>query len=362
MILTRLVFLASSEQSTSFLVVSGEGLVVSRGILGAQKPATLFKGRTVLVVPGAEVVTRWLDIDSDLSGHVTEQAFGLLKDELGEPRESIHLALGKQEDDGTTLVSVISRALMQEFLDRAVELGIQPDSVIPDHLLLPEPEDSGVLAVALTGSVAVRAQRIAFSADDDLASVLIGDRRCTWIESAAEAERVFAEGARSIATNLLQNDFTRRQGRRGLRRIVVLATVAALSPLALCVADFARNEAVTRELNGRVQSTVRSLLGNVVPARAISEVRSQVAALRANDGFMRTAATLFEAMSRVDGVELESLSYTERGIIRATVLHDAITAADALKNALEQSGLSIDQDAPEERNSRMFTIITLRSN
>jgi len=77
---------------------------------------------------------------------------------------------GEPENDGLRAVSVVDRALMHRFLDRATALGISPDIVVPDHLLLLPPDD-GVLAVGLGDIVSVRGERIAFSAETELASI-----------------------------------------------------------------------------------------------------------------------------------------------------------------------------------------------
>jgi len=358
----RLVLLShASEQPSTYLVVDGAARIAGRGTLSVDTQAAAFKGRTALIVPGADVVTRWLDLEDGPPARVAESAALLLKDHIGAPRDSIHLAVGEPEDDGARPVSVIDRSLMQDFIDRAVELGVSPDVVVPDHLMLCPPAD-GVLAVMLGSIVAVRGDRLAFSAEEELAWLLIGVRRRTTMEDISEIEQCFATGSARIPMNLLQQDFSSAgEGRAGggYRRVAVLAAVAALSPLAIWAAEIARNEASMRSLEARAEARARTIVGTVGSADPILELRGRLAGLRANDGLMQTTAVLFDAVSRAQKVELESLSYLQEGVVRATLIHTASSDVNAVRDVLEQSGITVDEDAAEQRDGRMITTITL---
>ena len=361
---TRLILLSpSSDQPSSFLIIDGAGAIAGRSTFTADTPSTGFKGRTILVVPGTEVVTRWLELEEGPQNRAAEAAAVLLKDQISAPGDDIHIALGEPEDDGLRAVSVVDRALMQDFLDRAVALGILPDIVVPDHLLLPAPDD-GLLAVMLGDIVAVRGDHIAFSAEAELASMLIDARRRTSIERQSEIELLFgAASTRPLMMNLLQQDFgAGARGRSrwsGYRRFAVLAAIAALSPLAIWTAEIVRNEAVARGLEVRAEAAARGIIGDDRSSDPIAELRGRVAELSANDVFMQTTATLFEAISHVPGVELENLSYLQDGAIRAALVHSATADVSALRGALEQSGIGLDEDAAQERDGRMTTTITL---
>jgi type II secretory pathway component PulL len=194
--------------------------------------------------------------------------------------------------------------------------------------------------------------------------MLIGPRRRTLIESEEEAELLFAEGSRTVAINLLQQDFAlagQRAAWGGFRRAAALSALAALSPLAIWTAEIARNEASATAYENRAKETVRIMLGDRQSADPIRGLRSRAATLRANDGFMRTTSALFETMARIDGVELETLSYLDEGIIRATLVQAPGSSVRALSDALRQLGLAVDEDAAEERNGRTVTTLTLRS-
>jgi hypothetical protein len=100
-------------------------------------------------------------------------------------------------------------------------------------------------------------------------------------------------------------------------------------------------------------------IGNARSSDPIGELRGRVAELRANDDFVQTTAALFEAISRAQGVELEDLSYLQEGVIRATLIHDAATDVSGLRGTLEQSGITLNEDAARERHGRMVTTVTL---
>jgi general secretion pathway protein L len=362
MMLTRLILLSPQRDApSSYVIVDGARAIVARDALSHRTPS-VFKGRTILIVPGTEIVTRWLDLEDGPPARVAEAASVQLKDQIGAPRDSIHLAVGEPEDDGSRPVCVVDRSLMQTFIDRAAELGITPDIVIPDHLMLSPPEN-GVLAVAFEDTVAVRGHRLAFTAEDELASLLIGSRRRTTIEGESEIEDHLAASSERFAMNLLQQDFAAggrgREPWGGYRRVAVLAAMAALSPLGIWATEITRNEASARALETRAASGARALVGNTQSGDPIRELRGRLAGLRANDGFMQTTAALFDAVSRAKDVELEALSYLDDGVIRATLVHSASSDVAAVRAQLEQSGIAVDEDAPEQRDKRMLTVITL---
>lgn len=363
MMTTRLVLLSpSSDRPSPVLIVDGMGAIVGRGALTLGSPATTFKGRTVLIVPGTDVVTRWLQLEDGPKARLAEAAAVLLKDQISASRDDIHIALGEPENDGVRAVSVVDRALMQEFLDQAAALNISPDVVVPDHLLVTPPDD-GVLAVALGDIVAVRGDRVAFSAEAELASMLIESRRQTSIGRLSEIEAMMASASTRPLMNLLQQEFAvGAQGKskwNGYRRAAALAAVAALSPLAIWTAEIARNDAAARGLEARAEAAARTAIGDARSSDPIGALRGRVAELRANDDFMQTTAALFEAISRVQGVELENLSYLRDGVTRATLIHDAATNVSGLRGTLEQSGITLDEDAAQERDGRMVTTVTL---
>ena len=163
--------------------------------------------------------------------------------------------------------------------------------------------------------------------------------------------------------NLLQQEFAAgAQGGskwNGYRRVAALAAVAALSPLAIWAAEIARNEAAARSLEARAEATARTAIGNARSSDPIGELRGRVAELRANEDFMQTMAGLFEAISRAQAVELENLSYLQDGVMRATLIHDAAADVSGLRGTLEQSGITLDEDAAQERHGRMVTTVTL---
>lgn len=360
---TRLVLLSpSSDQPSPVLIVDGMGTIVGRGALTLGSPSTAFKGRTVLIVPGTDVVTRWLQLEDGPKARQAQAAAVLLKDQISASRDDVHIALGEPEDDGVRAVSVVDRALMQDFLDQAVSLNISPDVVVPDHLLVTPPDD-GVLAAVLGDIVAVRGERVAFSAEAELASMLIGSRRQTTVGHLPAIEAMFASASTRPLMNLLQQEFAAgAQGRskwNGYRRAAALAAVAALSPLAIWAAEIARNEAAARSLEARAEATARTAIGNARSSDPIGELRGRVAELRANEDFMQTTAALFEAISRAQAVELENLSYLQDGVMRATLIHDAAADVSGLRGTLEQSGITLDEDAAQERHGRMVTTVTL---
>jgi general secretion pathway protein L len=341
------------------LVVDGAGHILDRSPVAADARASPFKGRTVLVVPGLDIVTRWIKADDE-----ADAATLLLKEQLAVPVDGIHIALGQRDDVGLRVVSAIDRDVLQHFLDRAAELGLSPDVVVPDHLMLPA-HGNGLLVATLGSLVAVHGEHTAFTAENELASMLTAGRERVYVEDVSQVEQLLAGALSRMPMNLLQQDFTAgSRGRKrwtGYGRVAALAAAVALSPLAIWAAQIVQSDAAASALEARAQADARTIIGRAGSGDPIRELRGRMAELRANDSLLQRTAALFESLSRTQGAGLEALSYVEDGVIRATIVHASSSGTDALRQALEQQGLVIEEDAADERDGRTVSTITLRS-
>jgi general secretion pathway protein L len=65
-----------------------------------------------------------------------------LEDRLIDDVEQLHCALGQQDKDGLWSVCVIAHQVLQDWLERLRQEGLQPQSMAPDVLLLPTEENT----------------------------------------------------------------------------------------------------------------------------------------------------------------------------------------------------------------------------
>lgn len=350
MSLTRLVLLASRAQEPSpYLVVDGAGMIVTRGTLSGQGAPPPFKGSTLLVIPGMDVTTRWIKLKAASADQARAAAAMMLQDDLAQPREDLHFALGAAGPGGQRPVSVISKARLLELLDQARALGVVPDAVVPDHLMLAQPDGESLLAASLRRAVAVRGRDLAFTAEPDLVTHLANGRALEAIEDPARIESLFASVAAAAPVNLLLG--AERAGARRLgswRRVTVLASLALASPLLIQAAYIARYDIAA----GRVERATA----------AKGDTRQLVsigASMRKGRAFSEAMAIVFKALERLPGAKLQSLSYRSDGTMRATVVHDNYSDVATLAGALGASGLALREDGSSEAGGRISTDLTL---
>ena len=362
---TRLVFLSPMrEQASRYLIVDAAGDIVARGMLTPHAPATSAKVRTVLIVPGTEVLARWIELPSCPPAQAAAAAALILKDETGTALETIHLAFGAAEADGFRPVCMVDRNLMQSFIDRSSELGISPDAVTPDHLMLPVPSDGGILTVALGATRAARGPRLAFSAEPELSELIIAGRAQQRIQHQGDIDALFARAVAQPPIDLLQQEFARGNSRplarKDFRRAAVLACAAILSPALVWAVQIVHDERSAAALEARAVASARAVPGAGQTGDPILYLNGRLADLRASDRFLQSTAALFNAVSHIEGAELDSFFYLREGIIRATLVHDKSSDVPGLARSLSRSSISLEEDAAVQKQGRIFTTVSLK--
>jgi general secretion pathway protein L len=367
---TRIVLAgAAPDAEPTYLILDEVGSVVGRGILPVQEASALTPMRNILVVPGAEVLVRWVPVKAASEAQARAAALAQLEDQMTSPAGA-HLALGPAEADGQRLAAVVSAARMQAWLDNAALHGITPDLIIPDCLTLPEPAEdpdgASILATAEFGGLtAVRGRRLAFTAEPDLVAAVVGARPAQTLAGPA-LERALADMAVSPALNLLQGAFDpeRREplGRRDLRRPALLTLVLLVSPLILWGAQAGADHLRARQAEARAAAKVAALLpeGTAVTDPA-SQAQAQLDALSlaSGGGAGGLAAQLFAAVEPLDQVQVESLIVMPDGAARAALSHAAYSDGEGLAEALQAAGLTVRVEGSREEGGRVISDVIL---
>ncbi|MDO8900112.1 MAG: type II secretion system protein GspL [Phenylobacterium sp.] len=371
---TRIVIAgAAPDAEPTYLILDELGSVVGSGILQVQEPSALTPMRTVLVIPGADVLVRWAPIKAASEAQARGAALAQLEDQMTSAA-GVHVALGPQEADGQRLVVALSGARMQAWLDHAALHGVSPVLVIPDCLALPEPpsdpldnpEGPPVIITAEFGPlIAVRGQRLAFTGEPDLVTTIVGARPATALAGPA-LERAMANMAASPAINLLQGAFDpdRREplGRRDLRRAAILAAVLLVSPLILWAAQAGADHVRARQAEARAEAKVAALLaeGETITDPAVqAQARLDALALVAGGGASGLAAQLFAAVEPMDQVQVESLIIMPDGAARAALSHAAYADGESLAQALQAAGLTVRVEGSREESGRVISDVIL---
>jgi general secretion pathway protein L len=253
---------------------------------------------------------------------------------------------------------------MRGWMDLARTYGLEPELVVPDHLLLPEPETAGTLALRLGDVVVVRGPRLAFACEPDLAPALLDPM--PEIAEGEAAERRLAAGVSRPALDLRQGGFapvdTARPGRRELLRAAALAGLLVLSPLAIDATRAVRLNLAADRMEADAAGQVAAILpkgASVSDPAAQAEAALARAQLAAGGGPAGLSARLFAAISEIDQAQAESLIVSPDGALRATISHTNYSDVDQLRGALARSGVALREEATREDGDRIVTDVIL---
>ena len=365
MMQTRIVFAPDGlAGELHHLVVGPLGEVIRRGVLpiGQSPPEPT---RDVVVIPGEDALTRWLHLPMRNSRHAEAAARLQLADQLAMADEDLHLAFGPLEDDGWRLVTVLRRDVMQAWLSAATLHGLQVAAIIPDHLVLAEPEDEAPLLTARAGAnLVARGRRLAVSLEPETAALVLAGREVREVEAPAW-EAALVAAAQKPVVNLLQGGIDGGHGPGwgwpALRRAAVLAAILLLSPLTLLCAGAARDEIAARTLAR--DTTVR--VAAVLPAGTevydpVGQAQARLDALRlaAGGGPAGMAGALFTALEPIEQAQLEGLIVSPDGL-RATVRFAQISDAELFRRAMRDQGLAYREEGAREEGGRVVADVML---
>jgi general secretion pathway protein L len=347
-----------------YLAVDALGGVIRRGVLpiGQSPPEPT---RDVMVIPGEDALARWLHLPMRNARQLDAAARLQLADQLALADEDLHLAFGPPQEDGHRLVTAIRRDVLQAWLSAAALHGLQPAAVVPDHLVLPEPEAEGEVFTAHPGAdLLVRGRRLAMSLEPETSPLVLAGRQVRELDAAAW-DAALIEAARRPAVNLLQGDMDPGQGFGWtwptLRRAAILAAVLLVSPLVLSTTQTERKELAARSLERATAARVAAVLpaGTTVDDPAIqARVRLEALQLAAGAGPAGLMGGLFTALEPIDQAQLESLVLGPDGL-RATIRFAQISDAELFRRAMRSQGLAYREEGVRDEAGRVVADVML---
>lgn len=318
--------------------------------------------RTILVVPGAEVAARWLDLPAASDAQARSAAGFMLAETLAAAPERQHIAVGPHSD-GPRLTAVVDAPRLQSWLDTASALGVSPDIVTPDHLILPA-SDAGLVGVNFGPLLAVRGANLALSGEPELLTAVLGDRAPT-PANRLEAAALLAQGAEAPILNLLQGGFApggEPAETGSWKRAAALAALVLISPLLIAGAQIARNSGAALSLEDRADrravAMAPSLRGHKDPA---GEALARLEARRTAQHFLTLSAATFQVLQASGPVRMETLVYGEDGALRISVAYANYSDLDTLKAVAAQAGLDMTEDSTVTEGGRISTDLIVRS-
>lgn len=359
----RLILIPSLANAPApYLVVGADGVVRERGSLALDAAVAPETMRTVAVVPGAEVTLRWLDLPPGGAAQVRAAAAWSLRDAVAAAPERLATVVGPPTPAGEPrLAAVVSRALLQAWVDYLEALGVRAEVIVPDVLTLPEPADDGALTVVAFGeSLALRGRRFAATVQPELADLMAGERTLVPLEDPGELERILVAAARAPAINLL--DALQRDAARvgGWRRAAALAAAVLVSPLILTLSAAARDDLAARRLEDETRALiVRNAPDLARSADPVAAVHRRAQAAPPPGGVTAAAAALFAAVETVEGAELDILIADPGDGVKATVSHPAYGDMAAIRSAMAEAGMTVTETGTLDDAGRVVSDITI---
>ncbi len=361
--MNRLIILFADPERPPEVLEAQDGEVLRYDVLRDHEADSWSPMRTLLVVPGADVTARWLDLPAASDAQARSAAGFMLEESLAGAPERHHIAVGPRTD-GPRLTAVVDALRLQGWLDRAAVLGIAPDIVTPDHLILPVPEDDRLIGVRFGPQLSVRGYGLALSGEPDLLAVVLGERTPT-PANPLDSAALLARGADAPAINLLQGAFApggERSEAGSWKRAAALAALLLVSPLLIAGAHIARNTGAALGLEDRADrraiAMAPSLRGQKDPAgQALGLLESR----RAADRFLALSAATFQVVQASGPVRMETLVYGEDSALRVSVAYANYSDLDTLKAAAAQAGLDLTEDSTVTEGGRISTDLIVRS-
>ena len=345
--------------------------------------------RVALVVPGSEVLQTLVVVPAGSESRQAQIIPYALEDQVAEDLESLHFAAGKPiAGPGSALcVDVVSRELLQSWLDAAAAIGLQPQALMADSQLLPLTPGGVTLLLAHETVTVVRADArpavlpaselglaldIALGADNAqwaATSLVVYASSQDWLTHAPMIEalrpslaslkvQLLSAGTLPLlagqlpaqtAINLLQGDFVQRQSAavawQAWRWAAGFAAALLVVHWAGQALTLRQLKMVERALDQRIEQMVASALpGEVAAANgARARMQTRLDQLRASaddgQGLLPLLVSVAAGRAGAPGTQLQSLAF-RRGSLDLTFNGPDAGSIEQINQSLRGAGLS----------------------
>lgn len=352
---------ATGSQPAPFLVIGADGYVLDRGelTLEGHAPEPM---RTVAVVPGGDVLIRWLDLPPGSTAQSRVAAAWMLRDQMAATPDRLVTVLGPSTPVGEPrLVAVVSRSRVEAWTDYLAALGVRADALVPDVLTLAEPEVENTLsAVSFGEGMALRGRRFAATVQPDLVDLIAVGRRVVAVEDSAAVERALTSAALAPAINLLDTGDREARASGGWRRAAVLAALLVLSPLVLIVTAAVRDGMAARNARSEALAAITTAAPDLArQPDPVEALRRRVAAAPPPGGVTAAAAALFTAVEAVEGAELDILIADPDDGMKATISHPDYGDMAVIRRSMAGAGMSVTETGSLDDGGRVVSDITI---
>jgi general secretion pathway protein L len=374
------------EQRCGWMLCDEYGQALSAPRVGplAQAAGEAAGRRIAAIVPSSDVLMTSVELPSKGGVRPQQVAPYALEEQLAADIETLHFAVGGRDAiSGRTAVSVVTRALTEQWLASLSAEGLAAEVLCAEAALLPDnPGHTVVLLDSDTVSVRRAGQAPTSLPADDLAITLeaapgaqlsedhliIYATPQDWHRHAAGAEALRARCAslkvqllnagplpllapqlmQGHFVNLLAGDFALKKSFGGDWRRWRLAAALAVALFAVHVAGLSLELLQQQHSERALDSAIGDLARRAIPGdpgtgavRTRVERRLLVQGQGGNAGLLSALAALAQAINGVNGASVQSLSYREGGLDLKLKASDA-ASLERVDQALRSGGWQAD--------------------
>lgn len=329
-----------------------------------------------VVVPGQAVFVSAVALPGRSSRRQLQALPYAMEEQLVQEVDAYHFALGAALGGGRHLAAAVEHRTMSGWMATLEQAGIEPDSVVPATVALPEPASAshGVIAIVEERALVRVGPDRAYEADlADLDTLLALEQqleevqlldpedrwqapaslRCAPLAVSGTLEQMQAQQVDKAPVNLLQGPYAgRREAGAKVARLwrgvaAVAAGVALLASVELLL-QYRSTAALADQLEGMTDEAVGQALGGLPEnyradsARSLLEARLR--ALRGSgsgDGLLFLLETVGPRLVGGPGVRIQSMNYTDDGLI-LELTADRLDDIEALRQRIgSETGVAV---------------------
>jgi type II secretion system protein L len=333
------------DEPWRFVAVEGDG-VRADSSLGMPSGSD----QVTVIVPGTEVTMAHVRLVGTRRSDWLRAARFAVEDDVSVPVETLHVAIGPLARTGDQAdACLVARPVMDEWMRRLSEAGLEDARIVPDVTLLPAdtvPQDLG-------GHMIVTTETSKYSIDKSLPSELVSALLDKSGQAPARADNPLLLLAGYIAggetgVDLRQAEYSRKAELPvELGRFKLAAGLAAALALVWGIYTFASIQTMKQleaELTRQTRASFTALYpGEPVPSNILAAVRQRSSGAAAETAsFREMTGLLYTALNGAEGTRLSSLRYdAESGQLQAKLVYSAFGDDEVLKSAIEAGGLSV---------------------
>ncbi|WP_136163422.1 type II secretion system protein GspL [Sphingomonas flavalba] len=287
-----------------------------------------------------------------------------LEEQIAEPIDAVHVALGDAVGDGRWLAGVVRHAVMCDWLAQTDAAGLSNAAFVPDALTLPVPGEGRWTVAAAGGRVLVR------TADGGGFALAEAGFDAAWQAAGQPGiDRVGADtGVAAPALDLRQGAYAvTRTGLPGwARRLAIIVGVGAAAHLLIAGADLIALKRTAAAARAETAGLIQARAPGAAPA---DDLIAQASALlpaggnKAPGRALPLFARLGQALAPVkDAATIETAVLDEAaGTVALGVAAGDPAKLAAVSAALADAGLKAAPGGVTQEGGRMLATVTLRA-